>query len=276
MDVTTIGPTVLNVMKGDIQSSITQIKALSNTDLTLIAGYETLSKDIDIVIGSITTYIPTTFSEKLNELVLRQKVLNNQRDALILAGTPGATGAILPTPTIKTAAPPALAAVTAATTVATTEAATEAATEAPDNDGVIKKIIKSTYKEFKQHFRVITLILGMYFGGVVGSHWAITDGITVEEVSTMYTVFYGIYGALLFPFAICWGIYSPPMWRAPFMPIYIRGKEPGWTTMFPISSFLEFFKYNPPSLDDTVTDKTFLQVMCVIIAGFCATSIFIS
>ena len=129
------------------------------------------------------------------------------------------------------------------------------------------------HEAFPRH-RGLAPFGGLYFGGVVGSHWAISSNAHITK-SAMYTLFYGIYGALLFPFAILWGIYMPPMWRAAFMPLYIRAESPGWTNVVPISFVLDFFKYDIAEENDTTVDKVFLRVMCGITAAFCGISLFI-
>ena len=67
----------------------------------------------------------------------------------------------------------------------------------------------------------------------------------------------------------------PPMWRAAFMPLYIRAESPGWTNVVPISFVLDFFKYDIAEENDTTVDKVFLRVMCGITAAFCGISLFI-
>ena len=234
MDVATIGPPVLNTMLQSIQDSIKQLNGLPKPDEALIAQYTQLSLDVNGVLATISTYKADTFPPKLTELNTRQAALDTQKEADVNAPAPA------PTP-----AP------------------------APPQKVTFMGVISNTFAEFKKHFKLITLILGMFIGGVVGSHWFISSDMTLPLTKNrLYTIFYGIYGALLFPIAVIWGIYKPPMWRAPLFPLLVRGEEPPWVNIFPISILSEMFVYNAPSSDDTNADKTFLRVMCGIVAGF--------
>ena len=240
MDVATIGPPVLNTMLHSIQDSINQLNGLPTPSAELIAQYTQLSLDVNGVLATISTYTADTFPPKLTDFNTRQTALDTQKAAAVAAA------ASPPPPQ-----PP-----------------------APPKKVTFMGIVSSTFAEAKQHFKLITLIVGMFIGGVVGSHWFISSDMTLPLTKNrLYTFFYGIYGALLFPVAIAWGLYKPPMWRAPLFPLLVRGEEPPWTNIFPISMLSEMFRYNAPSSEDTTADKTFLRVMCGIVAAFSVAAI---
>jgi hypothetical protein len=103
----------------------------------------------------------------------------------------------------------------------------------------------------------ISVGVGLFLGGVVGAH-------AYPTKAWYYKVFYTIYGAALFPLTLLLGLFNPPVWRAPFIPLIIKGvDEPPWSKFLLIRPFAALLKYDPPSVETLKsTSQAVLQVLC--------------
>jgi hypothetical protein len=215
-------------MRVGIDNSINEINKFEVPDTVLIKDYNTLKADVEAVIKSIDTYTENTINKQFTDLGIRQRELDTRRLA-------------------RMAHP-------------------------QKKPFSLTGLFSDTFMEIKKNFKVITLFFGMFMGAVVASHIFITPVTNLAEASvskmSVYTLFYGMYGAVLFPFTILYGLYSPPMWRAPLFPLIEEGNEPGWVNIFPISLIAALFKYSPPSINDTASNKLLMRIMCGIAVAF--------
>ena len=133
-----------------------------------------------------------------------------------------------------------------------------------------KSIISDIYTEIQTHLIFITTVIGMIFGCIVTSHWLITADLAIEK-NAFYFLFYAIFGALLFPIPVLYGVVNPPMWRAPLIPLFIRNESsPAWVNIPGIS----LFSYIPPTPNDLYVGKEVLRIMCIIVSGFIGVSMY--
>jgi len=133
-----------------------------------------------------------------------------------------------------------------------------------------KSIISDIYTEIKTHLIFITTVIGMTLGCIVASHWLITADLPIER-NSFYFLFYAIFGALLFPIPVLYGVVNPPMWRAPLIPLFIRNESsPAWVNIPGIS----LFSYIPPTPNDLYVGKEVLRIMCIIVSGFIGVSMY--
>ena len=134
-------------------------------------------------------------------------------------------------------------------------------------DVTLMGILKETWAEIKTNVVAVTTGLGMLFGCIIGSHWFFSSTTELSK-GILYTLFYGLYGALLFPFTILYGIIFPPTWRAPLIPLFDKEGAPYWTAIPIISIFTGLFRYSTPQGEDDIdTHQTTLRLMCIIMTG---------
>lgn len=134
----------------------------------------------------------------------------------------------------------------------------------------VKSILSDTLSEIKTHIILITSVLGLIFGCIVASHWIITADMKISQ-NSLYFLFYAIFGALLFPIPIFYGVVYPPMWRAALIPLFKREEtSPAWID-YPV---FNLFTYSPPDPDDLPTGKMVLRMMCIVISGLIISSLY--
>lgn len=140
----------------------------------------------------------------------------------------------------------------------------------PKKEVNLGSIATDTITEIKNNIIAITTIFGMFFGSIVASHWCLING-TVPS-SIFYVLFYGFYGALLFPPVVLYGLLFPPMWRAPLIPLFKKDEiSPSWM-QFP---GINLFTYVQPTVDDLPVGKGILRVMCGAVVALIGTSIYL-
>ena len=137
----------------------------------------------------------------------------------------------------------------------------------PDTSTTSSSIIGATYSKTFYSVRFFTTLIGMLLGAIIGSHWFLYQTVNHDFLSNLivYKLFFGFYGALLFPLALAYCVVSPPMWRASFLPLYQRDSDdmPSWIP--------GIFTYFPPSPEDTDSSKKILQILSgVTLAGLTA------
>lgn len=130
-----------------------------------------------------------------------------------------------------------------------------------------KTLVEATQSVMYDLIKHVVTVIGMFLGAVIASHWfhtATLNGFLSDKV--VYKLFYGFYGALLFPFALLIGLFDPPKWRAPFIPLFEQGDEenPGWAEGFLGKAFV----YAAPTVEDKNTGQKILQVLSGIFLGF--------
>ena len=131
-------------------------------------------------------------------------------------------------------------------------------------------ILSDTWSEIKTNIVAITTIMGMIFGCIVTTHWFITADLGITK-NTYYSLFYAIFGALLFPFPVIYGAINPPMWRAPLIPIFEKGpNSPAWVSFPGIS----LFTYITPRQDDLPIGRTVLRTMCIIVCSLIGATLY--
>lgn len=127
----------------------------------------------------------------------------------------------------------------------------------PDATASSTSIVGATYSSTFYSVRFFTTIIGMFLGAIIGSHWFLHQTVNHDFLSNLviYKLFFGFYGALLFPITLAYAVINPPMWRASFLPLYQRGspEEPSWMP--------DAFTYFPPSPEDTDSGKKILQIL---------------
>ena len=110
-------------------------------------------------------------------------------------------------------------------------------------------------------FKIITYSAGMLFAIIIISN-------TFYDKNIFYKIFYCIWGALLYPFVILYGVYSPPHWRAIFIPLIDMEDDSGWKSNILISPFIFLFKYTGPkgldSLETVSKGKFALQLFSIV------------
>jgi hypothetical protein len=140
----------------------------------------------------------------------------------------------------------------------------------PKKEVNIGSIFADTITEVKNNIIGITTIFGMFFGSIVASHWCLING-TVPS-SILYVLFYGFYGALLYPPVVLYGLLFPPMWRAPLIPLFKKDENsPSWI-QFP---GINLFTYVQPTVDDLPVGKGILRVMCGAVVALICTSVYL-
>jgi len=140
----------------------------------------------------------------------------------------------------------------------------------PKKEVNLGSILADTVTEIKNNIIGITTIFGMFFGSIVASHWSLING-TVPS-SIFYVLFYGFYGALLYPPVVLYGLLFPPMWRAPLIPLFKKDENsPNWI-QFP---GINLFTYVQPTVDDLPVGKGILRVMCGAVLALIGASIYL-
>jgi len=133
-----------------------------------------------------------------------------------------------------------------------------------DKQKSLTEATKSVMYTLTKH---IVTAIGMILGAIIASHWfhtATLNGFLTDR--GVYKLFYGFYGALLFPFSLLMGLFDPPKWRAPLIPIFEQGSEenPGWAE----GVLGKLFVYATPTVEDKNTGQKILQVLSGIFLGF--------
>lgn len=119
----------------------------------------------------------------------------------------------------------------------------------------------------KQAFKIITYSASIIFAVIIISHVFI-------DKSIVFKIFYCVWGALLYPLVILYGVYNAPNWKAVLIPLMpITENDEGWKSNVVISTVMWPFKYNAqPDPDDikNAKSKYALQAfsfVCVICFG---------
>jgi hypothetical protein len=140
----------------------------------------------------------------------------------------------------------------------------------PKKEVNLGSILADTLTEIKNNIIGITTIFGMFFGCIVASHWSLING-TVPS-SMLYVLYYGFYGALLFPPVVLYGLLFPPMWRAPLIPLFKKDENSPVWLQFP---GINLFTYVQPTVDDLPVGKGILRVMCGAVVALIGASIYL-
>ena len=130
-----------------------------------------------------------------------------------------------------------------------------------------KTLVEATKSVVYTVIKHVVTAVGMFLGAVIASHWfhtATLNGFLTDRA--VYKLFYAFYGALLFPFSLLIGLFDPPKWRAPLIPIFEQGAEdnPGWVDGVLGAPFV----YATPTVEDKNTGQKILQVLSGIFLGF--------
>jgi hypothetical protein len=135
----------------------------------------------------------------------------------------------------------------------------------------VKTIFSDTVDQIKNHIIFVTTFLGMMFGCIVATHWFRISDVNTDK-NSFYFLFYAIFGALIFPIPVLYGVVNPPMWRAPLIPLFIKNEtSPGWVNFPGIS----LFSYIPPTPNDLYVGKEVLRIMCIIVSGLIGVSMYL-
>jgi hypothetical protein len=103
----------------------------------------------------------------------------------------------------------------------------------------------------------------MMFGCIVATHWSITSDIKIDK-NMFYFLFYAMFGALLFPLPVLYGVINPPMWRAPLIPLFKKDANSSDFISYP---GINLFTYIAPTPQDLPIGRNVLRTMCVIVSG---------
>ena len=120
------------------------------------------------------------------------------------------------------------------------------------------EVAAMTAKKTAATILFVTILIGMFLGGIVVSHAFI-------ETPLMYRLYYFFYGAALFPISLAYGVYDPPIWRAVLFPLFEKGDEPASLKTFPLSlvwSLIAFSAPNPDDYDTIGVYKNVLRLAC--------------
>jgi hypothetical protein len=232
MDVSTFGPPVLNSINTNITSSISELSQTNRNDSTITA--------IITDYRSLQTRVRTDIS-----------------------GISNFTNTSFPTEinTINTQV-----AALDARKIAYLEPIT-----APKSV-TFNSLMADTWTEIKKNIMILTTVVGMMFGCIVASHWLITADMPIDKNVLLYHLYYAIFGALLFPIPVLYGLVNPPMWRAALIPLFeIKGGDPAWMSYPGIN----FFTYITPTATDLPVGKGILRVMCGIVTALMGISIYL-
>lgn len=169
MDVSTIGPTILNSLSANVTSSINELTPIKSTDtniVSLIGEYERLNTQIKTTLTNISKYDATSFPTELSSLNTKISTLDAKKDKFLV-------------PFIK------------------------------PKEISAGSIFSDTITEMKTHIILITTVLGMIFGCIVTTHWLITSNMEIGRNTFYYLfyAFYGsllfplpiLYGVLFPP-----------------------------------------------------------------------------
>ena len=74
-------------------------------------------------------------------------------------------------------------------------------------------------------FILASTLVGMLFGGIIGSNWYVSKATASPAVSSIpravYVIYYFVYGAVLFPLVLLYGaLWDTPAWRAVIIPLW--------------------------------------------------------
>jgi len=127
----------------------------------------------------------------------------------------------------------------------------------------VGSIVSDTWSEIKTNIVGITTVLGMMFGCIVATHWSITSDMKIDK-NMFYFLFYAVFGALLFPFPVLYGVINPPMWRAPLIPLF---KKDATSSAFISYPGINLFTYIAPTPEDLPIGRNVLRTMCIIVSG---------
>lgn len=198
MDVSTIGPPVLNAINTNIGASIAQLVQTKLTDsviTTLIADYTTLQTKVRTDLSGIASFTITSFPTEVNSINTQLAALDVRKVAYLKPIT-------IP------------------------------------REVTFNSIMLDTWGEIKENIMLLTTVVGMMFGCIVASHWLITADMPLDKNVILYHLFYAFFGALLFPIPILYGVVNPPMWRAALIPLFERkGSDPSWMSFPGINLF---------------------------------------
>lgn len=232
MDVSTFGPPVLNAISTSIRSSISELIQTKLTDSTIT----TLISDYTTLQTRITTDISGISSFTITSFPTEINAINTQLAALD------------------------------ARKVAYLKPIT-----AP-KEVTFRSLMADTWIEIKRNIMILTTAVGMMFGCIVASHWIIIADMPLDKNVLLYHLFYGFFGALLFPIPILYGLINPPMWRAAIIPLFERkGGDPDWMS-YPV---INLFTYVKPTANDLPVGKGILRVMCAIVTALMGISIYL-
>jgi hypothetical protein len=116
----------------------------------------------------------------------------------------------------------------------------------------------STEITAKSVFKIITYSAGMVFAMIIISHTFIDKNIFLQ-------IFYCVWGALLYPIVLLYGIYSPPAWKAILIPFVKNDSEAKWQSNIIAVTLLFPFRYNESaSIDGDAKSKFALQLFAIV------------
>jgi hypothetical protein len=232
MDVSTFGPPVLNAINTSIKSSISELIQTTLTDSTITA----LIADYTALQSRIATDLSGISNFTVSSFPIEINAINTQLSAL-------------DTRKVEYLKP-----ITSPKKV------------------TFNSLISDTWFEIKGNIVLLTTVVGMMFGCIVASHWLITVDMPIDKNVLLYHIFYAIFGALLFPIPILYGLVNPPMWRAALIPLFkIKGGDPEWMSYPGIN----LFTYVQPTADDLPVGKGIIRVMCGIVTALIGISIYL-
>lgn len=109
----------------------------------------------------------------------------------------------------------------------------------------------------KYIFKIITYSAGMILAIII-----ITN--TFIDKRIYYKILYSIWGALLYPLVLLYGVYDPPNWKAIIIPLFEKNENS--STNIILSAIQSPFSYTLPSPDDINknTSKYALQAFSAI------------
>lgn len=117
-------------------------------------------------------------------------------------------------------------------------------------------------------FKTITYSAGIFFAIIIISH-------TFIDKNIFYKIFYCVWGALLYPLVLLYGVYNSPNWRAILIPLVdVTNEMPGWASNIILSTLIWPFKYTEPSFETASRSKYALQLfslICLICFGIAYT-----
>ena len=117
-------------------------------------------------------------------------------------------------------------------------------------------------------FKTITYSAGIFFAIIIISH-------TFIDKNILYKIFYCVWGALLYPLVLLYGVYNSPNWRAILIPLVnVTNEMPGWASNIILSALIWPFKYTEPSFETASRSKYALQLfslICLICFGIAYT-----
>jgi len=121
-----------------------------------------------------------------------------------------------------------------------------------------KNILESSSEiTAKSVFKTVTYSVGIFFAIIIITH-------TFIDKHIFFKIFYCVWGALLYPIVLLYGIYSPPAWRAILIPLVdVSDGEPSWASNIIVSPLIFPFKYTEPTLEGSGKSKFALQLFAI-------------